>query len=227
MLVLLVEDDMDLAELVIEYLEAESIQCDIAYNGVMGLNLLETNQYQYDVMITDIMMPKMDGYALCDAIRNQGVSIPCLMLTARDQLEDKLLGFDKGADDYLVKPFELAELVARIRVLARRQEKQGQILQVGDLVLNSDNKTVLRNGKSINLSHTEWKLLEYLMRQSPTVVSRQQIEEWVWPDEEPSKDAYKMLVYRLRKAIDSDDVQPLLHTIRGRGLSLREAISNE
>ena len=128
MLVLLVEDDLDLSALVAEFLEDESIECDLAYNGVMGLELIKTNQY--DVIIMDVMMPRMDGLTLCSKIRELGVSTPCLMLTARDTLEDKLMGFDKGADDYMVKPFDLPELVARLKVLARRSSNSSGLLQI-------------------------------------------------------------------------------------------------
>ncbi len=219
MLVLLVEDNLDLAELVLEYLESESIECDLAYNGVMGLELIRKNQY--DVIILDIMMPRMDGLTLCSNIRQLGIATPCLMLTARDTLEDKLSGFDQGADDYMVKPFELQELLARIQALSRRYSNPASLLQVADLSLNTTTRKAARNDRELSLSPIEWKLLEYLMRESPKVVPRQLLESLVWDDEPPSKDALKMQIYRLRQMVDGDNEPPLLHTIRGAGIVLR------
>ena len=219
MLVLLVEDDLDLSALVAEFLEDESIECDLAYNGVMGLELIKVNRY--DVIIMDVMMPRMDGLTLCTKIRELGISIPCLMLTARDTLEDKLSGFDKGADDYMVKPFDLPELVARLKVLVRRNSNSSALLQVADLTLNVTTHEAHRNGRLLTLSPIEWKLLEMLMRQSPKVVSRDQLESFVWPDDSPSKDALKTQIYRLRQLLDTPDESPLIHTVRGAGICLK------
>jgi len=219
MLVLLVEDDLDLSELMLEFLESESIECDLAYNGAMGLELLQRNQY--DVIVMDIMMPRMDGLTLCENIRDLGINTPCLMLTARDTLEDKLSGFEHGADDYMVKPFELQELVARLRVLSRRRSSSANLLEVADLCLNTTSHQASRNHRTLPLSPIEWKLLEHLMRESPNVVTRHQLETLIWKDELPSKDALKMQLYRLRQIIDGEHEPPLLHTIRGAGVALR------
>ncbi len=224
MLALLVEDDLDLAALVIEYLESESIECDIAYNGAMGLELIRQNKY--DVIMLDIMMPRMDGLTLCATIRQQGVSTPCLMLTARDTLDDKLAGFERGADDYLVKPFDLPELVARLQALSRRHANPADRLQVADLSLNTKTRQASRNHRTLSLSPIEWQLLEYLMRQSPKVVPRQQLEALIWPDEPPSKDALKTQIYRLRQIVDGKHETPLLHTLRGAGIALRQEDEN-
>jgi len=222
MLVLLVEDDKDLAELVIEYLESESIQCDLAYHGRAALTLVEENEY--DVIISDVNMPFVDGISFSKTLRQNGISTPLIMLTAKDMLEDKLAGFAAGADDYLVKPFELAELVARVKVLNTRQKGQQFMLKVKDLSLNTETREVKRQDKLVSLSSNEWKLLEHLMRHSPTVISKEKIERLIWQDETPSNDAYKMLIYRLRKSIDSDsdpDTKPaLLNTVRGQGVSI-------
>ncbi|MCW8877544.1 MAG: response regulator transcription factor [Kangiellaceae bacterium] len=218
MLVLLVEDDPDLAELVFEYLESESIQCDMAFHGQMALNLIEQNHY--DIIVSDVMMPILDGFSLVKTLREKGISTPLIMLTAKDQLQDKLEGFSVGADDYLVKPFELAELVARIRALESRQSGKQFLLTVRDLSLNTQTKIVSRQNRTLSLSATEWKLLEYLMRNSPQVISKAKIENLIWHDEPPSKDAYKMLIYRLRKSIDSEFEQSLLNTVRGQGISI-------
>ena len=229
MLVLLVEDDLDLAELIIEFLEGEAfegqkIECDIAYNGVMGLQLIGCNQY--DVVIMDVMMPRMDGMTLCSKIREQDINVPCMMLTARDTLEDKLEGFSKGADDYLVKPFELKELSARIKVLHKRHSNQAPILQVADLKLNTTTRQAQRGKQALTLGPLEWKLLESLMRKSPRVIARSKLESILWPDEEPSKDALKMQVYRLRQIVDGEidgkRQLKLIHTVRGAGISIRQ-----
>lgn len=221
MLVLLVEDDLGLAELIIEYLESESIECDAAYNGVMGLELITANRY--DAIILDVMMPRLDGLALCARLRQQGVTTPCLMLTARDTLDDKLAGFDRGADDYMVKPFELPELVARLRVLVRRHTATVPTLQVADLVLDAGTHQARRGERPLALSPTEWKLLECLMRASPKVVPRERLEALLWDGEPPSRDALKMQLYRLRQLVDGDHEPPLLHTLRGVGVALRRA----
>lgn len=218
MLVLLVEDDRDLAELIFEYLEVESIQCDMAFHGQMALNLIEQNHY--DIIVSDVMMPVLDGFSLSKTLREKGISTPLILLTAKDQLQDKLEGFSSGADDYLVKPFELAELVARIKVLHTRQSGQQFLLTISDLSLNTQTKEIKRQGQLLSLSATEWKLLEYLMRQSPQVISREKIENLIWQGEPPSNDAYKMLIYRLRKSIDSNFEPPLLTTVRGQGISI-------
>jgi len=227
MLVLLVEDDMDLAELIIEYLETESIECDIAYDGKMALNLLLANEY--DVLITDVMMPRMDGLTLTDQVRKSALNLPILMLTAQNTLEDKLKGFEKGADDYLVKPFELAELSARIKVLGKRNLPKTLQYTVDDLILNSDTKQAFKGGMSLKLSASEFKLLELLIQKSPALVSRNQIEQHIWQDQLPSTDAYKMLVYRLRKALTpAEEANSLLVTVRGQGVAIRsETDSNE
>ncbi|MGF1715351.1 response regulator transcription factor [Photobacterium chitinilyticum] len=218
MQMLLVEDDMDLAELIIEYLNAEAIECDIAYNGSMALNLLEENAYQ--VIVSDVMMPKMDGFTLLENLRSMHIQTPCLMLTARNTLEDKLIGFEKGADDYLVKPFELAELTARIKVLAHRTQPPSSKIKISDLVLDLRERQAYRAGQLLALSAAEWQLLEILVKHSPAVVSKIDIEDHIWGGEAPSKDALKMLIYRLRKVVDSPEVSPLITTVRGRGVMI-------
>ena len=218
MQILLVEDDMDLAELIIEYLEAEAIECDIAYNGSMALNLIEENTYQ--VIVSDVMMPKMDGFTLLEKLRNKNIQIPCLMLTARNKLEDKLTGFEKGADDYLVKPFELAELTARIKVLAQRTQPPGHKIEIADLVLDLKERQAYRAGQLLALSAAEWQLLEILAKHNPAVVPKVDIENHIWGGEAPSKDALKMLIYRLRKVVDLPEASPLITTVRGRGVML-------
>jgi len=219
MLVLLVEDDLDLAELVVEYLESESIECDIAYHGLMGLELIKKNRYS--VIIIDIMMPRMNGLDLCASIRKLGVATPCLILTARDTIDDKLAGFEKGADDYMVKPFDLKELVARIYALSKRHSNPANILEIQNLSMNTMTMQAKRNQRNLSLSPIEWKLLERLMRESPNVISREQLTADIWCDDPPSKDTFKTQIYRLRKIVDVDGESQLLHTLRGKGIVLR------
>ena len=144
--VLLIEDDLDLAETVIDYLSLESIECDHASNGIAGLQF--SQQHQYDVLLLDLNLPRMDGLTVCEKLREQGYDVPILMLTARDQLRDKITGFNAGTDDYLVKPFELDELVVRIQALARRRSGQVQRLQCDDLIMDLQAKTCPRRGPS-------------------------------------------------------------------------------
>lgn len=216
---LLVEDDIDLAQTVVEYLALEDIQCDHATNGVAGLQLLTTHHYQ--VLLLDLNLPTLDGLTLCQTIRERGDDTPVLMLTARDMLEDKLAGFAVGTDDYLVKPFALPELVARTQALAHRRSGQIQRLQVANLCMDLGTHQVSRDGHPIKLSPTGWALLECLMRAAPTSVSREQLQQAVWGDEWPDSNALKVHIHHLRKAIDLAGETPLVKTVPGYGFALR------
>jgi len=217
--VLLVEDDVDLAETVIDYLALEAIACDYASNGMAGLQLIEKTPY--DAVLLDLNLPRLDGLRLCERLRAAGNDTPILMLTARDQLDDKLAGFEAGTDDYLVKPFELQELVVRIHALSRRRSGQIQVLRCGDLEMNLKERTVKRAGQSIKLSPTSWQLLETLLRESPQVVSRQKLISAVWGDDPPDSDSLKVHFFHLRKAIDAPFADHLLHTIAGYGFAIK------
>ena len=218
--ILLVEDDIDLAQTVLQYLELEDMICDHATNGVAGENLIAANPY--DVLLLDINMPRMSGLTLCQKIRQQGNDTPVLMLTARDQLADKLEGFEAGSDDYLVKPFELQELVVRIQALSRRRSGQVQKLQCADLEMNLSQRTATRAGQALKLSPTSWQLLECLLRASPSPVSREALMAAVWGDDQPDSNALKVHIFNLRKAIDSGFDKPLVHTVSGFGFALRD-----
>lgn len=218
--VLLVEDDVDLAQTVIDYLSLESIACDYASNGMAGLQLIEQNRY--DVVLLDLNLPRLDGLSLCERLRAAGNDTPILMLTARDRLDDKLAGFEAGTDDYLVKPFELKELVVRLHALARRRSGQTRLLCCGDLEMNLKGRTVTRAGQAIKLSPIGWQLLEVLLRASPQVVSRQKLIASVWGDEPPDSDSLKVHLFHLRKAIDAPFAHPLLHTMAGHGFAIKE-----
>ncbi|MEM7077616.1 MAG: response regulator transcription factor [Pseudomonadota bacterium] len=218
--VLLVEDNLALAETVMAYFELEGIHCDYAASGPQGLNLALSRRYQ--TILLDINLPRMDGLQVCEALRNQGITTPVLMLTARDTLQDKLAGFDAGTDDYLIKPFELSELVARVKALAQRRSVQVQKLRVGPLTLDLAQKVVSRDGQVLNLTPTGWTILELLMRESPDVVSREKIEQAIWGLEDlPDSNSLKVHLYRLRQQVDKPFAAQMLHTIANHGIALR------
>ncbi|QJI28950.1 response regulator transcription factor [Pseudomonas sp. ADAK18] len=215
---LLVEDNLDLAITVIEYLEISGIGCDHASNGQAGLSL--ALKQHYDVILLDIMLPRLDGQQVCEQLRQQGSQTPILMLTSLDALSDKLASFAAGADDYLVKPFELAELVARIRALSMRRSGQASRLQVDDLVMELTTRKVSRAGQELHLSPICWTLLECLMRASPEPVTRERLETTIWGDEPPDSNNLKVHMHRLRKTVDKPFGQPLIHTLPGVGIQL-------
>lgn len=219
--ILLVEDHRDIAEMVYEFLEQRGYSVDYAADGVTGLHLAVTNEY--DVIVLDLMLPGLDGMDLCRRLRDDARrDTPVLMLTARDTLDDKIGGLEAGADDYLVKPFEIRELEARVRALLRRHRGTvaQETYQVGDLVLDTATLRLSRAGKTLTLTPIGLKLLTVLMRESPNVVSRQLIEHEVWGDVLPDSDTLRSHLYNLRKIIDKPFDQPMLHTIPGAGYRL-------
>jgi len=220
---LLVEDDIDLATAVIDYFELENIHCEHASNGLSGFNLIKANHY--DVVILDLNMPKMNGLEVCEKLRELGVDVPILMLTAKDTLDDKLIGFSKGADDYLIKPFAMEELIVRIQVLSRRRSGEVTTLKVYDLELNTKQKTINKNSTALKLSPISFKILETLMRAYPNPVSRENLMQSVWGDEQPDSNSLKVHMFNLRKAIESNNngiKQKLIHTIVGHGFVLKD-----
>ncbi|TQV87148.1 response regulator transcription factor [Aliikangiella coralliicola] len=219
MVVLLVEDDHSLAELVIEYLEDESFECDHAFNGNHAIELILNNTY--DVIILDINLPGANGLEVCETMRKAGLNTPCIMLTARNTLDDKVTGLNLGADDYLVKPFAMAELVARINALTKRN-RHSDSLKIADLEIYLPEHYAKRGEHKIQPSPDEWKVLTYLASKSPQVVSRTELENILWPAGAPSTDALKMVIYRLRKMVDPKPLTPLIQTIRGVGVALKE-----
>jgi len=218
---LLIEDDLDLAQTVMDYLQLESIQCDHASNGAAGLTLLQ--QQRYDVLLLDLNLPRIDGLTVCERLRAAGTDIPVLMLTARDQLSDKQAGFAAGTDDYLVKPFALEELVLRLQALSKRRSGQVQMLQYHGLVMQLQQRELTRDGRPLKLSPIGWQLLEVLMRDAPHVVSKQKLQQAVWGDELPDSNSLKVHMHHLRKAIDGDFSSHLVHTISGHGFAIRAA----
>jgi DNA-binding response OmpR family regulator len=218
--VLLVEDHDDLAATIGAWLEDAGFACDYAADGSIALNLV--TEHEYDAIVLDLMLPRVNGIRVAEKLRDDGVATPILMLTARDQLDDKIEGFNAGADDYVVKPFETEELIARLRALIRRargETGEGQ-LKLGDLVFDPRLMRVERSGERITLSPTAMRILKILMRESPRVVSREQIENELWGDTLPDSDTLRSHVYNLRKGIDRPFEHKLLHTVQGMGFKL-------
>ena len=218
--VLLVEDNLSLAKTIAAYLELEEISCDFAANGAAGLSLALDNTYH--TILLDINLPKMNGLQVCEALRHEGIEVPVLMLTARDTLEDKLAGFNAGTDDYLVKPFEMEELVARIRALSYRRSSQSKKLSLGDLEVDLQQKTASRAGQKLDLTPTGWTILVTLMRNMPNIVSRETLEHAIWQDDPPDSDLLKVHLYRLRQQVDKPFDDALIHTIPNHGFVIRE-----
>src|SRR5512139_539473 len=221
--ILLIEDNRDLATNMFDYFESRGHTMDLAGDGISGLHFASTNQY--DVLVLDVMLPGMDGLTLCRRLREAGRHTPILMLTARDLLEDKIAGLEAGADDYVVKPFALREVEARLHALVRRsQVREGtSTLQVGDLTFNTGTMKVTRGERTIELPPIPLKMLEILMRQSPRVLSREEVERAIWGDSPPDSDALRAHLHILRNAVDKKSDTPLIKTLRGIGYQ----ISNE
>jgi DNA-binding response OmpR family regulator len=198
------------------------ISVDCAQDGLTGLHLASTGHY--DLIVLDIMLPGIDGYQVCKRLREDGRNeVPILMLTARDALDDRLQGLKAGADDYLIKPFALSELVARIEAILRRsQGSRKRQLKVADLVYDLDTLHVSRAGQSLKLNPLGLKLLAVLMQKSPAVVRREALEEALWGDDCPDSDSLRSHIHQLRQVLDKPFAQPLLHTLHGVGYRLAE-----
>ncbi|MNZ88971.1 Transcriptional activator protein CzcR [compost metagenome] len=222
MRILLVEDNRDILANLADYLTLKGYSVDCAQDGLSGLNLATSGHY--DLLVLDVMLPGLDGYSLCRRLREEARSaVPVIMLTARDQLDDRLLGFQAGADDYLVKPFALSELAARIEAVLRRSQGGGRrLLQVADLDYDLDTLEVSRGGRRLKLNPLGLKLLALLMQKSPHVVRRDALEEALWGDDCPDSDSLRSHIHQLRQVIDKPFPYPLLHTVHGLGYRLAE-----
>ena len=218
--ILLVEDDADIAANIGLYFEQKGHRLDFAYNGNLGLKLALENRF--DLLILDLMLPGIDGISLCQQFRDNAKNYaPVLMLTARDTLQDKEQGFNAGADDYLVKPFSLRELELRVNALLRRREVDtGGALSYAGLRVDTRTREVSRDGTRIELKPKPFSILEYLVRHSDEVVSRQRLIEHLWPDDPPEGDPLRVHIHNLRQLVDQPFSQPLIHTIRGVGYRL-------
>jgi heavy metal response regulator len=221
MRILVVEDEKKVASFLKKGLEEERYAVDCAFDGEEALFMADANEY--DLVILDIMLPKVDGLEVLKQVRDKGATLPILMLTAKDSIEDVVKGLDRGCDDYLTKPFAFAELLARVRALLRRKgrEPAGE-LRVVDLVLDPVTHEVSRGGKKVDLTAKEYALLEYLMRHVDRVVTRTMISEHVWDYHfDPMTNVIDVYVNHLRSKIDVDSSQKLIHTVRGVGYILR------
>lgn len=226
MRILLVEDDVDLAQFIRKGLKEERYAVDFAADGEEGLALATRNPY--DLFILDIMLPKIDGLSLCRQIRSKGDTAPVLLLTARDTMQDKVAGFDTGADQYLTKPFAFAELLARVRALLRRGSQQPATrLHAADLELDPLSHRVWRAGQEIVLTNKEYALLEFLLRNKNRVLTRTAIIEHVWDiSYDPMTNIVDAHIRALRAKMDRDFSPPLIATIRGTGYMLEDPVTD-
>ncbi len=215
---LIVEDDYALASSIVEWFELDGHSCDYVADGRAAIGLI--SRVEFDVILLDVSLPHIDGLEVARYIRKEGNTTPILMLTARDSIEDRVIGLDSGADDYVVKPFALVEVAARVRVLSRRRKGEVQRLTVGGLELLLNEHHAQREGKEIELSPIGWRLLETLARSSPNPVSREALSFAAWGDEPPETNNLKVQMFKLRKAIDKPFNTSIIETVKGRGYRL-------
>ncbi|MEX2227320.1 MAG: response regulator transcription factor [Dehalococcoidia bacterium] len=225
MKILLAEDDLRLGRAVRRVFEEEGYETIVVSDGAQALNI--ATGAEFDVMVLDIMLPELDGFELCRRLRLDGVQTPVLMMTARVEVEDRVKGLDAGADDYMLKPFAVAELLARVRALTRRSSKvngaaSGQQLRAADLVLDVTRHSARRGGHDIELTVKEFQLLELLLRHQGEVLTRSQILDQVWQyDRDFASNVVDIYIHYLRNKIDKGFDKSLIHTVRGIGYSLR------
>ena len=223
MRILLAEDEKELNDLVRKTLEDEGYAVDSVFDGDSALEYLSSTPY--DIALLDIMMPGRDGIAVLREYRKSGGKAPILILTARDAVEDRVVGLDAGADDYLVKPFMFPELLARIRVLLRRNttSASSSVLECGDLVMDTSSHAVRRRGRKIDLSAKEYSILEYMMRNQGAVLGRESFRSHIWSwDYDGESNVIDVYIRYLRKKIDDGESVKLIHTIRGAGYMLKD-----
>lgn len=226
MTILVVEDEPKVASFIRMGLEEQAWSVELAYDGVVGLSLAQ--QRNFDCIVLDVNLPLMNGFEVCRNIRQTNTTVPILMLTALGATEDKLTGFDAGVDDYLVKPFEFKELVARLKALHKRSlesSRNSVILKLGDLEINTDDKTVKRGNDKIDLTAKEFNLLAFLMRHKGKVVTRAEIAEKVWDISfDTGTNVIDVYINFLRKKIDRDYPTKLIHTVIGMGYIMKEEL---
>ncbi len=228
MRILVVEDEKKINDIIVKTLKQEKYGVDSCFDGEEALDYIFS--VEYDIILLDIMLPKKDGFEVIKSIRKKGIKTPVLFLTARDEIEDRVKGLDLGADDYLVKPFAFEELLARIRVLLRKNsglgEDTGNVLKIANLTVDCNKHEVFRDDILIKLSAKEFSILEYMMRNRGRVVSKEKIEEHVWDfDYEGGSNIVEVYIKFLRKKIDNDFSPKLIHTIRRVGYILK--VENE
>ncbi|HZT41638.1 MAG TPA: response regulator transcription factor [Chthonomonadaceae bacterium] len=220
MKILLIEDEPGIASLIRRGLEAERYEVDTALDGRRGLE--RAQEKDYALIILDLMLPHVDGWQICRELRARGDRVPILMLTARDAVEDRVRGLDLGADDYLPKPFDFQELLARVRALLRRDKiHRARVIRVDDLEIDTAQHRVFRAGQEIRLSHREYALLEALAAHESQVLTREAIQERIWMDNDSYSNTVDVYIGILRKKIDAGHPVRLIHTVRGVGYTLR------
>lgn len=224
MRILVAEDDRDLNQLIVRKLKGAGYSVDSCRDGADALDYLDGAEY--DALVLDIMMPKVDGLEVLRKIRTRGWPLPVLLLTARDSIEDRVTGLDAGADDYLVKPFAFEELLARLRVITRKPvTEKSPVLQVADLTLRLDTPSVFRGGQEIKLSSKEYSLLRYMMQNAGIVLTRDKLEQHIWNyDFTGGSNIIDVYIRYLRKKIDENYEPKLIHTVRGHGYVLKEPV---
>ncbi len=221
MKILLVDDEAELTKPLTQVLSQEGYKIAVADNGRVGINLAQKNDY--DLLILDWMLPLHSGLEVCQKLRSQGDTTPVLFLTAKDTIDDRVIGLDAGADDYLIKPFELRELLARVRALLRRSPNldpspANYRIQVADLELDRDNQLAYRQGRVIELSQKEVKLLEYFMGHPGQLLTHKHIYQYLWSEKQkPSSNVLAALVRLLRRKVEAKGEKPLIHTVYGKG----------
>ena len=222
MRILVVEDEKDLNNIITKHLKKNNFSVDSVFNGEEALEYLEYGAY--DLIVLDIMLPKINGYEVIKKLRENKNETAVLMLTARDSIEDKIKGLDLGADDYLIKPFDFGELLARIRALVRRKYgNTSNTMEIDDLCIDIAKKTVVRGGKNIELTGKEYEVLEYLIQNKGHVLSRDKIRDSVWDyGYEGESNIIDVLIKNIRKKIDIGNSKQLIHTKRGLGYVLKE-----
>ncbi|EHI78606.1 hypothetical protein HMPREF9093_01126 [Fusobacterium sp. oral taxon 370 str. F0437] len=222
MRILVVEDEKDLNNIITKHLKKNNFSVDSVFNGEEALEYL--NYGTYDLIVLDIMLPKVNGYEVIKKLRENKNETAVLMLTARDSIEDKIKGLDLGADDYLIKPFDFGEFLARIRALIRRKYgNTSNTMEIDDLCIDIAKKTVVRGGKNIELTGKEYEVLEYLIQNKGHVLSRDKIRDSVWDyGYEGESNIIDVLIKNIRKKIDIGNSKPLIHTKRGLGYVLKE-----
>ena len=223
--ILIVEDEQKIADTLKLGLSENGYQVDVAYDGLIGLKLFES--YSFNLVVIDINLPGLNGYELCKKIRAKNAQVPVIMLTALSSLDDKIEGYDSGADDYIIKPFEFKELIMKIRVLLKRSSSHnvptGNVLKAGDLEMNLDSKEVKRNDTAINLTAKEFQLLEYLLRNKNRVVSRADIAVNVWDiDFDTNTNVIDVYINYVRNKVDKKFDQKLIQTQVGMGYILKD-----
>jgi DNA-binding response OmpR family regulator len=222
MKVLIIEDEQKLARVLKKGLEENDFTVDLSVNGEEGLHMAAN--YSYDAVLLDLMLPGMDGLSILASLRSKRIDVPVLVITARGEVEDRIKGLDIGADDYIAKPFDFAELMARIRAAIRRSKgKPSPVVVIGDLSLDTNARTVARAGRPIELSAKEYMLLEYLALNAGRVISRTELVDHVYATEyEWDSNVIDVFINYLRNKIDKGFGRPLIHTVRGAGYVLKE-----